>query len=328
MIFFKRKAKNRMRGRNHVLDVKLSTQQVRALQFRWLGIGLSILSGVFIVLFVFWQGGRWLLDKFVYENAAFAIQKVDVQTDGVILPDQLRRWAMVKNGENLLALDLARVKRDLELVPLIQSATVERILPRTLRIRVAEREAVARIILMERANGPLTPESPNGYAARIYEIDESGFVMPPLDSKWRGKPSEIPPESLPIISGVTARDLRPGRQVESEQVRAALKFLAEFERSPMAGLVDFQRIDISVPETLHVYTGQGSEVLFPLSGLEMQLKRWRKIWDQAARWGRPIATLDLSIPNNVPLTFMEGTQSPKPVSVKPTKTPRTKKKHV
>jgi hypothetical protein len=319
-MFFKRKSRNRIRSRGHVLDVKLSTQQVRALQFRWIGIGLSILSGVFLVLFVFWKGGSWMLDKFVYENEAFAIQTIDVQTDGVILSDQLRRWAMVKNGENLLALDLARVKRDLELVPLIQSATVERILPKTLRIHVVEREAVARIILMEKAG--------EAYAAGLYEIDESGFVMPPLDAKWRGKPSEIPPEHLPIISGVATRELRPGRQVESDQVKAALKFLAEFERSPMAGLVDFQRIDISGPETLHVYTGQGSEVLFPLAGLDAQLKRWRLIWDESQRWGKSIAMLDLSIPNNVPLRLLDGPSGAKPVIAKPIKTLRTKKKHV
>ncbi len=320
-MLFKRKTRNRLRSRGHVLDVKLSTQQVRAMRLRWVGIALSILSGVFLVLFVFWQGGRWMLDRFVYENDAFAIQQpIDIQTDGVILPDQLRRWAMVKPGENLLALDLARVKRDLELVPLIKSATVERILPRTLRIRVSEREPVARIILMEKLA--------SGYAPGLYEIDETGFVMPPLDAKWRGKPSEIPPEQLPIISGVTARDLRPGRQVESDQVRAALKFLAEFERSPMAGLVDFQRIDISGPETLHVYTGQGSEVMFPLTGLDAQLRRWRQIWDQSQRWGKSIASLDLSIPNNVPLVLTEGHAPAKPVVSKSVKTSRTKKKNV
>ncbi|MDB6025151.1 MAG: Cell division protein FtsQ, partial [Verrucomicrobiales bacterium] len=117
-------------------------------------------------------------------------------------------------------------------------------------------------------------------------------------------------------------------QVESEQVKAALKFLSEFERSPMAGLVDFQRIDISAPETLHIYTGQGSEVLFPLVGLEAQLRRWRLIWDQSQRWGKSIATLDLSIANNVPLKLLDGVLAEKPVISKNIKTPRTKKKHV
>jgi len=45
------------------------------------------------------------VDKFVYENSEFAIQHVEVKTDGVIAPDQLRRWSKVKLGDNLIALD-------------------------------------------------------------------------------------------------------------------------------------------------------------------------------------------------------------------------------
>ena len=101
--------------------------------------------GTVFGLYLLWRAGEWALDKLVYENEAFAIQHIDVQTDGVIAPDQLRRWAGVKPGDNLLALDLARVKRNLELVPLVQSVSVERILPRTLRIRVTEREPVAQV---------------------------------------------------------------------------------------------------------------------------------------------------------------------------------------
>ncbi len=73
--------------------------------------------------------GEWTLDKFVYENSEFAIRRVDVQTDGVISPDQLRRWSGVKPGDNLMALDLASVKRNLELVSTIGSVSVERVLP-------------------------------------------------------------------------------------------------------------------------------------------------------------------------------------------------------
>jgi hypothetical protein len=66
-------------------------------------------------LYLLWRTGEWALDKFVYENAEFAIQRVDVQTDGVIAPDQLRNWSGVKLGANLIALDLASVKRNLQL---------------------------------------------------------------------------------------------------------------------------------------------------------------------------------------------------------------------
>jgi cell division septal protein FtsQ len=62
------------------------------------------------------------------------------------------RWSGVREGENLLGLDLARVKRDLELVPLIRSAAVERVPPNTLRIRVSEREPLARVLAPQAAS--------------------------------------------------------------------------------------------------------------------------------------------------------------------------------
>jgi hypothetical protein len=53
--------------------------------------------------------------------------------------DQLRRWAAVRLGDNLLALDLPSVKRNLELVSVIRSVAIERALPHTLRISVTAR---------------------------------------------------------------------------------------------------------------------------------------------------------------------------------------------
>ena len=145
-MWFKRKPKNRRLGREQVLDVKLRSSQVRAARTRMAarrpGRRLCAPSSACICS---GARGEWALNRLVYENKAFAIQEIDVQTDGVISVDQLRRWAGVKPGENLLALDLARVKRDLELVPLVQSVSVERILPRTLRIRVTEREPIAQV---------------------------------------------------------------------------------------------------------------------------------------------------------------------------------------
>jgi len=46
----------------------------------------------------------------------------------VIAPEQLRRWTRVRIGANLIALDLASVKRNLELVSTIDSVSVERVL--------------------------------------------------------------------------------------------------------------------------------------------------------------------------------------------------------
>ena len=119
----KRKPKNRRLGREQVLDVKLRSSQVRAARTRVTALSLGAVFATVFGLYLLYRGGDWALNRLVYENKAFAIQEIDVQTDGVIAVDQLRRWAGVKPEENLLALDLARVKRDLELVPLVQSVS-------------------------------------------------------------------------------------------------------------------------------------------------------------------------------------------------------------
>ncbi len=144
-MWYKREPKNRRLNRGHVLDVKLRSDQVRATRMRLATVMLSVLFGTVFGLYLLWRTGEWALDKFVYENADFAIQRMDVQTDGVIAPDQLRRWAGVKLGVNLIALDLSAVKRNLELVSAIDSVSVERVLPRTLKIRVTERDPVAQV---------------------------------------------------------------------------------------------------------------------------------------------------------------------------------------
>src|SRR6185436_10480908 len=134
-------------------------------------------------------------------------KEIDIQTDGVISIDQLRRWSGVKLGENLLALDLSRVKRDLELVPVIDAASVERILPATLNIRVAEREPVAQFIFpQQRSTGSME--------RGIYTFDIQGFVMLPLDPRQTAMPGAHAPGPLPIIAGIQANQLRLGRRVE------------------------------------------------------------------------------------------------------------------
>src|SRR5262245_11857556 len=128
-MWLKRKPRNRRLGREYVLDVKVRSSQVRAARARLTALSLGGIFAIIIGAILIWKGTEWGLNRLVYENSSFAIQDIDVQTDGVIAVDQLRRWAEVRNGENLLALDLAKVKRNLELVSLIQSVSVERVLP-------------------------------------------------------------------------------------------------------------------------------------------------------------------------------------------------------
>ena len=305
MWFFK-KRKNRAFERRHVLDVKIARRQAVRQRVRVATLAASLSIGTVFVLFVLWRAGDWSMTHFIYENKAFAVHEVDLKTDGVMSVEQLRRWAGVKRDQNLFALDLTRVKRDLEIVPAIQSVAVERVLPHTLKIRVAEREPMAQI--------------------QMYLLDAGGFAMLPLEAYQRSM-SVQPGERWPMITGVNLSELRAGKTVESPQVRAALKFLTTFEHSPMAPLVDIARVDVSAPDVLQVTTVQQNEVTFRTADFEKQLNRWWLVYTKGQEQARQIATLDLSVSENVPLRWFDSAAVP-PGGAKQKKTSPYKKKHV
>lgn len=320
MSFFKRKAVNRRLGRRDVLDVKLRSSVVRATRMRWSAIALAVSFGTVFGLYLVWRTGEWALNRFLYENRAFAIQQIDAQTDGAISAEQIRRWSGVKPGQNLLALDLAQVKRNLELVPVVKSASVERVLPHLLRIRVVEREPLAQVYVPQ-------PRPGGGYEMAVLYLDEDGCIMPPLEPRQRAVPLTQPLEQHPVVAGINFAELYPGRRIECAQVKAALQLIGAFDRSPMVGLDDLQRIDVSSPEVLQVTTGQGSQVSFSARDLDRQLRRWREIYDLGQRMQKNIATLDLAVSNNIPVRWADAGLVP-PAGAKSLNPSRSRKKNV
>jgi hypothetical protein len=316
----RRKRRNRLHRRGHVLEVKLSATQRRRNRFRAFTYLFAICAAVFGALFVAWRGGELLLRRTIYENKAFMIRRIVVDTDGVLSTEQICAWAGVRAEANLMALDLARVKRDLELVPAIESAAVERILPGTLRIRVIEREPIARVIFAR-------VQSRGAYTNSSLCLDANGYFMFPVEPAQRNQPAIASDDHLPILAGIPAADMRPGRQADSAQVRAALMLIQAFQRSSMAGLVDLRVIDVSQPGVLVVATGQENEITFGLADFETQLGRWRLVHEHARRAGKHILTLDLAVANNAPMLW-EDAAGVAPPSPKPIKPSPYKKKHV
>jgi cell division septal protein FtsQ len=302
-----------------VLDVKLRSSKVRAARARMAAIGLGSFFAVVLGAYLLWCAGEWGLEEFVYRNPAFNIQELDIETDGVLSIEELRRWVGIKPNDNLLALDLTKVERDLKLLPVVQSVSIDRVLPRTLRIRVVEREPVAEIRVPR-------PRPGGGIEMASYLLDTGGLVLAPLQPSQRS-PTAPPQPELPVISVANPNEVRSGRLLQAPQLDALLDLLAAFERSPMSGLVELKKVDLALPDVLTVTTGQGSAVIFGLTDLEHQLRRWRAVYDEAQRIGKIIATLDLAVSNNVPVTWLEASVAPQN-SPKVSKPPINRKKHV
>jgi hypothetical protein len=95
----------------------------------------------------------------------------------------------------------------------------------------------------------------------------------------------------------------------------------------MAGMVEFQSINVAAPEILEVTTTQGAHVTFSLDGFDVQLRRWREISDQYLQWGKAITSLDLSVSNNLPARWIAAGGMP-PLLHKTAKPVKTKRKNV
>ena len=152
--------------------------------------------------------------------------------------------------------------------------------------------------------------------------------MLPLGPRQRSHPVKNGDEQLPALVGINASELQPGKRLDSPQLHAALQLILAFEHSPMAGLVELSRIDLSTPEVIVVTTEQNTEITFGLSDLERQLRRWREIFDWGQRVNKAISSMDLAVADNIPVRLLEPTALP-PSSPKPVRLPVShRKKHV
>lgn len=313
-----RKQKNRRVGRGQVLDVKLRSSKLRAARMRMVALGLgSFFALVLGMCLCFWLYN--FLRETIKNNPAFNLTEIDVQTDGVLSPGQLQRWSGVKKGQSLLGLDLDDIRRKLEMVPLVESVVLERVPPNLLRMRVVERVPVAQINLPQRA-------ADGGIEFKTCHVDGKGFVFIPPTAIQRSRPAS--PESLPTITGVHPADVQPGRRVESPQFQAALELLEAFDRSHMAGISELKRIDISAPGILSATVQPECVITFGVRNHEMQLARWRQIYDAARNMGKALATVDLAVSNNVPITLSDAGAASLPAPKPNPKHPQSRRKHV
>jgi len=301
------------------LDTRARAHPLRSLRLRLAAGALGIAAGLVLGLAGVWKGGELALEKFVYQNPRFAIARIFIETDGIIPHDRIQAWAGVQPGQNLLALDLGRINRDLELVPLIRFARVERVLPQHLIIRVREREPVARVTVftVNPANGLLDP-------AAVY-LDEQGMVIPPVLRALNASAFDTATRGLPVITGAGDATFRPGRIVESPRILSALAWMREFKASPMAGRAGIRSVDASSDAALLVTTDQGAEVSFSHYSIAAQLARWRGVQELALRRERFVASLDLAVTNYVPAVWLEATNAPPPAPRQETPSPYRRK---
>ena len=240
--------------------------------------------GLFLLLTAIGIGAHRLF----LTNSDFAVAELEVETDGSLTQERILRFADLETGGNIFQVDLRKIQSKLTSHPQVETASVERVLPHTLRIRVAERQVVARLSV------PHLGIMPNHWG---------------LDRKGVPVRLENLSDELPIVHADIASRIQSGIPVDLAPIRTAAQ-VAGVWNSPHQPILAFE---INSPYSVEAIFGEGLQVTFATTNLKQQLDRLGSILEMAAARNQQVATVNLLPQKNIPVTFKGIT----PKSVKP-----------
>jgi len=188
---------------------------------------------------------------------------------------------------NIFRVDLAERRADLERLPWVEHATVMRLLPDQLRVRIVERTPVAFV----------------RQGTQIGLVDASGVLldMPASDA---GDPQY----SFPVLTGVTAEQSAAERQ---ERMQVYHAFMQELNGAAGERLTDtLSEVDLSDPEDVKALVTGGSTDVLVHFGDEQFLRRYREFMAHMVEWKRQyprLASADMRYEGQIVLEMQPGT---------------------
>ena len=233
-------------------------------------------------------GIAFVLDRVLYSNTRYALHQIDVEPRDRFSPRLIRQAAGLEPGMNLWALNLHQIAYDLESIPNVASARVERHFPDRLTITITERVPVVKI---EGLNIDLN-------AKEVFYLDRDCYVIKPR--------ADEPQTPLPQVVGLSDAEVEPGTKLDRSILTRALQILDGINNSHLRTVIDVTRINLANPLAITMETHQGLTIIFRTDFIDQQLQRLQQIVDYADKQGRPLQTVDLTPDVNVPITFAQN----------------------
>ncbi|MEM9444257.1 MAG: FtsQ-type POTRA domain-containing protein [Verrucomicrobiota bacterium] len=283
----KKRKNSTTKTKSNVLNVQVVSKTDARKLYMQAGLIVLAVSTIVLVCFAVHLATKTLFSAMLYENERFTIDEIEVLNEGELARDEILRQADVYVGDNLMNLNLDRIVDEIEAMPSVAKARVERILPSKLRIDVDERQPVAKI----------TPYSKTGsrLAQEVYYIDSEGYVMKP-------RPGEKI-KSLPNIIGVESSYVIEGFRIKRTEVLSVLNLLHLADMSAVKGELDLTRIEIEDSGHIKLFTFDQGTITFKTQDLAQQIGRLKYLLNWARSHGQKIRNVDLTPRENVPVTF-------------------------
>ena len=237
-------------GQNRVRQPK---KERRPLNFRrHLKRAGRILGGVALMALVAYAG-YWSYQG-ISRIVLFKLETIEVTHNQRLDRREIMALAGVRQGDDMIRLNLRRIGEQLEKNPWIKSVRVKRYFPHTLAIEVAEREPVAVINV--------------GYLAYL---DTRGEVFKPLN--------EGDSLNYPIVTGLTEDDLLRDPAGSKEGLKRAVGLIALLKQSPVFRLEDVSELHYDRGFGFTLFTTQGGvPVRLGADGYPEKLERLARIF--------------------------------------------------
>jgi len=301
----------RQRRQQHLLDVKVRSRKAVQHRNRRLLVVFSKIALVILLAGGIYVGVRVAAKRFFIDNPDYKLSNIEVQTDGTLQRDQILNVAGLREGENIFRVNLARVHERLQELPQVDEVEVVRKLPAEIDIRIVERKPIGWITSEKQIADPFASDA-------AFLVDTRGVLM---------KEKKLLPEylGLPLISGCVSESLEAGKIVESPEARAALELLRLSTRSFMQTRFQIREIDVSKGYCLVVTDKNHSRVTFGFDNLDTQLQRLEQFLIYYDDAHRELATVNLLVQRNIPVTFAKSPAEVINETIKPEESPRIMK---
>jgi cell division protein FtsQ len=216
-------------------------------------------------------GVGWLL-----ASPRFAVASVDVAGQKHVSLQEIEAAAGVASGTNIFKVDPREVAARVERLSGIRRASVVRMLPNRVAIRVEERRRFALV-----------------HAGQLHWIDEEGMDLGP-----EPRPVAL---GLPLITGIEPEELDPADRDASSRLLTGLALLRVLMRSGGGLLASISEIDMSRREGPVLYTVDGVEVRLGNEDWEARLGRLAGVTAQLKASGDAVASIDLRFRDQIVL---------------------------
>ena len=216
--------------------------------------------------------------RFINSSLYFNINKVNWLGLQRLSTKDLTSWVGPIIGKNIFQLDLNQVSQKLAEHPWVQTVSARRVFPQSLYIELKERIPFAKVQL-----------------EKIYVMDNFGILLGPEERKFDG---------LPLITGISAKNPKPGSNVVNEDMIRGLKMMYYINQIPMFKINPIDTVHINSRSSVtFVARNRDMEVHMRPDRAEESFKNLMLVLNMIEKDERDLSYIDLSFKNKIVVKY-------------------------